>query len=311
MHNYLSDSSDQNYQKIVDELPRFFDGLISNAEVVQAMVGIASLMELSSRKDQVEKFNLTLAKKLLENPDPQLQQLGSAMMDKSIIGAVNFGELRQLILIPDRESIERLEAIVNDICDNPNVSPTVFRNTLDTIEMLGRVNEDALEKRLVAYLRGTSPRITNDEARKEMAQILSEFDVRQNLLGNSFEPLREFPDNEGDGQVPPLTVVLFYSDNTNTSREVINSLEALDLHNEIRFVVVCVDRAIGQDDAAAMQRIFPTVILVEPTKNGDFLRDCPVSTVPYMLLIDRDLKVVAVNVGVDQLRSKIEALQGN
>ncbi len=153
-------------------------------------------------------------------------------MDKSIIGAVNFLELRQLILIPDRDSINRLEAIVNDICNNPNVSPTVFRNTLDTIEMLGRVNEDALENRLVAYLRGTSPRITNDEARKEMAQILSEFDVRQNLLGTSFEPLREFPDNEVDGQVPPMTVVLYYSDITNASREVINSLEALDLHNE-------------------------------------------------------------------------------
>ena len=106
------------------------------------------------------------------------------------------------------------------------------------------------------------------------------------------------------------TVILFIASTHKPSIDWLVLLEVLAEGHplENRYVVVCIDEQLSGEFRQQMKQGFPAAIVIGPAEKEKYLQQCPIATVPYMIILDKEQQVVAADVDIDGVRVVLEKL---
>jgi hypothetical protein len=309
VQNYLQRPTDEEFANLETKLDAFISTIVPD----QFSSGLISdffvpLMSKSENTSHVRKFNAELADRLQNSEESVFQKEGDKIMDSIVIGAINWDNMRVLIRVDDKQTVNKLESFVKKLDVNPGVSVSTYSNVLSCIEFLGSGFSD-LKKSLVDELRSSIAKIPNNYKRDRVNDLIERFDVRNNLLGKPFELGTEVGKELAEPEKVP-TVILFLSLANPETTEWVEMLQNLDREHplESRFLIVCTDSNLPEDRSHKIKNEFPNAILIGPEETSDFLQQCPITHVPYIVVLDRENRVAAINVDIDRVRDQLRKL---
>lgn len=310
LHDYIQDSTDHNFDEVKGALTTLLDNLTPDVKINPEVRMILPIMDLSKREDHIREFKSLYGAKLKQSADPELRAFGALVFDETIIGAVNFETLRQDVLVGTQDSIRQLESIVDTISANPIVSTPVFLCTIGVIENLRPIDEKELENQLVAKLQLAIPAIPEDTTREQVSKGLSEYEIRRNLIGKIFDPANNLVSHVNSRNTHTATLIVFFSHKSSSSAKLISSLNEVEniVNMKVPCLLVCIDPSLTSDETEEIKAVFPAGNLIGPPDNADYLAECPILSVPYIVILDGEQKVVDVNVRVDQIRDELAKL---
>ena len=304
IQSYLLDPTNQEFAKLESKLDQLVSTITPDALTVKAMPKFVETMSTSKNAQHASKFNKKLAESLQNSLEPALRNVGDKIMDGIIIGSVDYAAMRRLIRIPDQQTISQLETIVTAIENNPNVSVSSYADIFAIVEGLRRINQNELETRLMDRLRGSTGKIKDRDKQNQVLKLFDGYDTRNNLFGHAFDLGREFADNPAL-PTDAATVILFFSPFQKLSCTWVASAMSLDQLDPLttRYIIVCTDAALGNDLAQEIKDEFPNGILIGPDGKDIYLQQCPITHIPYIIILDRNKRVAAVNVDIDEVRT--------
>ncbi len=177
-------------------------------------------------------------------------------------------------------------------------------------EITGRYE---LARRVLLELQKSTENRTDPLARQQATRVSSYGLVRNDALGKRFD----LSDTDARGNALDLSqfenrpcLITFYSPNSPQAAEIISRLEAtyqLVSRTDTKFIVVTVDQPMEGQTAIDLN---PEWIAInnDPNQKSGIFERCPVSHVPYWVLIDKSGSLVALNVPAEQLKTRIEAV---
>ncbi len=317
IHDYLLETTDGNLLNVKHQLDATADLLNECNGPTLILTKFIPLMSLSNRDDHVREFKWMIGSKLKAMDDPQDWKNGADIHDRLELGDIDYETLRRLVLARDEVSIEKLKQLVDAISASKFVSATPYRNTLSIVEDLSQIDANELRQTLAEKLRDSADAITHAQARKTVADLVADYDKRTALEGKPFDlGLDSIATSETSGKDYGATIVLFFSLQVTRSTDVVSLLSSRDFlplppTAKIRFVLVSIDEFPAAEVTARIKTAFGEVvenIIVTPPESAHFLKQCPISTVPYMIIVDRNRRVFRANVDIEKLREEIQAL---
>ncbi len=309
INSYLLEPTDQEFAKLESKLGEFISGLTSDVDIASEIPMLVRFMSNSKIDEHVHQFKLQLANSLQSSDEVVLKEIGDKIRDQLVVGSVNFDDLRRLIQFRDPQAIAKLEDLVNAVVDDPNISSSAYVYILTLVESLQQIDQNELEVRLREQLTTAVGKIANPDKRRKVGKWFDDYRIRNELIGKTFELGDAVIANPKLKMAAP-TVILFLSPATQLASEWIELLQGIEDHkpHANRYVIVCVDPELTEEFRQQFKKQFPAGILIGPEKSVRYLEQCPISQVPYVVILDDKQRVIAVNVDVYQIRSRLSEL---
>ena len=219
------------------------------------------------------------------------------------------------MLIGNQDSLKQLALAVDAICANSQISEIPFSKVLSLAENLSQIDQDQLRLEYVDRLREASRKVTDEEAAARIQQVFADYDKRNSLVGKTFD----LAGAQFDGQ--PIDVsqfenkvvaVVFFGLRHDVSRELLSRLTDYEylVSDGVEFVLDCVDDDVEPEKLGPLTKLRGVHVVTKSSAPG-YLDQCPISKVPYVVIMDRQHTVVEVNLNVDKLRASLEQLLGS
>ena len=102
---------------------------------------------------------------------------------------------------------------------------------------------------------------------------------------------------------------MFFGLRHDISRELLSRLPDYEylVSEGVEFVLDCADEGIKPEDLEPLAKMRGVHVVTKASAPGYF-DQCPISKVPYVLIMNRQHVVVEVNLNVDKLRASLEQL---
>jgi hypothetical protein len=311
IQNYLRNPTDQEFAKLESKVDMFVSAITTEEQTVELIPDFfVPLMSKSQNSTHVNNFNARLAEHLQNSDQPVFRNAGDRIMDKIVFGTpCNWDNLRVLIRANDQTTVNKLESLVALISDEPDVSVSTYSNILSCIEFLEPEVHKDLRISLINRVRSTVANITNEDKREQVVDLIDRYVVRDSLIGKPFDLRSELVENSALPDKAP-SVVLFVSSASPDRNELIENLKSLDqlvpLTN--RYIIVYTDSKLTEEVGDQLKLDFPNGILIGPEEKDSFLEQCPITHVPYIIILDRNGRVAAINVDISQVRNHLSTL---
>ncbi len=309
IHDYLLENSDENFVLVKQKL----DGLFQSptTTLISELSKIIPFIAGSDRADHIQEFSLLLSTKLQQQPNGQLRDLGLSIADELIVGPVNYGLLRQLVLTKNNDAINQLKEIVKAVSSEPNVSFHTYLNALSVVDNLREAGNDDASVDLIRLLRTASKKIADDDHRVKVTEIFKEYDKRFEMIGQKLDlPV----DSQDASHKDFVTIVGFFSAAAPDTEDWLSSLKETAHYSKlpVKFVLVSIDDEPDTFDVAKAREIFPGATIIDSSRKGFFLKQFPISWAPYLVILDKDQQIRRINADLNRIREQVlELIKSN
>ena len=279
-----------------------------------SLARLVTLATTSPRKDHVLELMSYAGTEFKKSNDEQIRSLGAKFHDDIFVGNFDFNAISDQMLTGNEDSLEQLAFAVDAVTANSQISEIPFSKVLSLAENLSQIGKDDLRKEYVDRLREASKKAENDAASARIQEVFADFDKRNSLTGKTFD----LAGNLFDGQ--PLDVkrldgkivaVVYLSLRQRASQELLSRLNDYEylVSEGVEFVLNCVGDDVKPEMLAPFAKMRGVNVVTKSSAPG-YWDQCPVSKVPYVVILDRKHNVVAVNINVDKMRAQLEKLVG-
>lgn len=245
---------------------------------------------------------------------PEVLRQLRMMKDLLVLNESGFGRLASEAKASGNyeQYLRKLEELLNEPDTGVDFVNLVY-NEIGYFEMIGRHD---LAKRILEQLKNSALKNTNEAAQLQGLRVVKFGLIRNELVGKPID-LNENDSNGNPIDVSRLTnrpvILLFYSPNAPRTSDVFNNLRftyELIRRTGVQVIAVAVEKANAEKFESGFD---PSWISVDSSieDTSKIFLQCPVSHVPYFVIIDRNGVVDSLNVPADQLKTKIEALEAS
>ncbi len=314
LRDYMQNPSDENYQEFEQRVAANEENLMIDLPSVRGLQQIVILVDASERKDHVKQFKLLVGNILKKSSTLEIWSVGAGIHDQMILGNIDFREMNRQILSGDETAIKELGEIVDNIdASDNNVSAVPIAKVISLVESLQQIGKFELEKKYIDILRQTSLETEFVQNENLVADTLRDYEKRKALINQTFDLSGSRFDGspiELEELQGKIVVILFYSASSSDSGDYLNRIVDLQYLSSqgVKWIICSAENEPNENLQKSIATANPKFIVVSKQSAPNYLEQCPISKVPFVLIIDRDQKVIDVNVYVDQLRIKLEKL---
>lgn len=313
-HDYSRDPTDETYAKLFEQFKVSIPTLRDDLPSAVSLARLVTLASSSPRKDQVFELMNYAGTEFKKSSLEAVRSMGAKFHDDMFVGNFDFSGIAEQMLTGDEESLRQLARAVDAVTADSEISEIPISKVLSLAENLSQIGQDELRHEYVERLREASKNVTNEATAALIHQVFSDYDKRNSLTGQAFD----LAANQYDGQPlevdqldGKIVVIAFFGLQHNVSREFLLRLVDYEylITQGVDFVLDCVDENADPTALKSYAERRGIHVLTKSSSPGYF-EQCPISKVPYLVILDRNHDVVAVNVNVDKLRSQLEQLVG-
>ncbi len=247
-----------------------------------------------------------------KNKDKKTWDIGTKIHDRILVGDTDFESLNTLLTLPDEQAVETLEWLTNRVAETRIGSRRVYRNLIEAIDCLSQSGREEQADNLMQLLKDSVSLIQDEVTINHVELMFEMLEKRENLIGTEFVirgvdfTKQQVANNFNDR----ITVVVFFSMHDVDSIQALTRFKNLSYleSSGVRFVAVCGDAAAFPQPFTTLVAGIPSMTFLDDASSEEYMKRCPVSFVPYVLILDRDHKVVANNPLVDRVRVMLEQM---
>jgi hypothetical protein len=309
-HDYTRNPTDESFARLIQQFrsstPKLKDDLVSSVSLAR----LVTLAAKSPRKEDVVELMNYAGTEFKQSSDESVRKLGAKIHDDIFVGNFDFNSISDQMLIGNEDSLKQLALAVDAVTANSQISEVPFSKVLALAENLSQIDRDDLREEYVSRLREASRNVTDEELSARIRQVIDDFDKRNSTVGKIFDlagnQYDDLPMNVGQLS-GKIVVVAYLGLRHRVSLEFVLRLSDYEylVSEGVEFVVVCVDDSFSTDELAVLAEKQGVHVVTKVSAPG-YLDQCPISKVPYLVVLNRQHNVVAVNVNVDKLRGLLE-----
>lgn len=313
-HDYSRNPTDETFAALLDQFKVSTPTLSDDLPSAVSLARLVTLATTSPRKDHVLELMDYAGAEFKKSENEQVRSLGAKFHDDIFVGDFDFNAMADQMLTGSEDSLNQLALAVDAVTANSQISEIPFSKVLSLAENLSQIGKDELRQEYVDRLRDASKRAGNDDVSARIQEVFADFDKRNSLTGKRFD----LAGNQFDGQ--PLDVarldgkivaVVYFGLRHRASQELLSRLNDYEylVSEGVEFVLICVRDYVKPEALASLAQMRGVNVATKSSAPG-YQDQCPVSKVPYVVILDQQHTVVAVNINVDKMRAQLEKLVG-
>ena len=291
---------------------KYGDGAFANLPEVKDMANmLASLARRQPNDPKVMKLQQTYATKVQASANPEIRAVGEQMFDDLVFGGVSLEVLRIDIAKGISDSLGRYRTLLDLLSNNPNVSEPAYQRIVSINESLLTVERAEEAKRVNDYLLSLLPKVTDEAKRANIAKYLSRQAERIGLLGNPID----LAGNAWDGTLleqtgKPTAVIFWSSQDANASTLMMKMVNAFPTTRDEQFKILAVTAEPLLEEGKARIPGFRTRLKFGSDElSRKLFERCPVDVLPYVLIVDSEGKVAAMNVSLTTIEDRLRNIR--
>ncbi len=210
----------------------------------------------------------------------------------------------------DQRAINELVEINATIAASPDLSVDVYRNVILALDAVRESHQKEKEPELRAQLKTAAANIPDESRRQDILKLLDEHQVRLNLIGTNFPLNSGAPAEQKLDPNATATAITFLNPDAEISLSFLEAWAQYDMVNvNEQFLIVTIgDTAPDTERLAQLQAAIPQALFINAPFNKYYTDRCPLSFVPYIVVLDSQQIVRGVNVGLGKFRELVISL---
>ena len=307
--------SEETWQRFKEAVVNHSDGYLKthqNAVVVSGMLLTMSKEGATKGKYAKQGFGV-LSEQLVKSEVASIREMADKLETLAIYGDFDLQTLPTRIMWSDPNGVRDLENALDKLAQNPDSDVNTWVSLIRGYESF--LATDKIEETGAAWKKVSDicDGLPDSEKKKTLREILRRQRARAMTVGTDFDvsgtilpDMTPFEPGEND------FVVVFFSDKSANSVAGLKRLgeEYRDQQATYR-PILAFEQGLTEKDLSSLHKIPKGISIASMETSRKFQRMIPVDFFPYILLIDRKGKVVAVNLHVDQIPNRIAKIQGD
>ncbi len=304
------------------ELDGSIDQLLSrfqdNPVVARELQGIVVQLMIRERRDKAVQMMEKLSQAYANSSNPNLQNMAEVIRDRMYLTQIEFDIVAEKMRAGDEAYKEQFLEMVEQLAQRKGMGKEIYREILWTERWLEEIDQYQDAERMLGTLEKNLADHPDETFRQIVAEDISKARSRLQLVG---QPLVLKGQNRAgtslstEDQHGKVTLVVFWSATEPNSVQLVQQLIQIYRRyqgRDLEIVSYCIDKNIAQALSVLGNQSPPWVSMYRkegvPDEQGP--DQAGVQQLPFLILLDRDGKVIDVNVSIRKLPAELEkALQ--
>ncbi|MEM7456872.1 MAG: hypothetical protein AAF456_21185 [Planctomycetota bacterium] len=317
VQHFVFDYTDENFELLMEQMEKSVPHVMKNsnsaASFDQMLAMIYGAVPDSETDERVRRLHLYVGNQFRMSDDPIVWRLGTAVHNRMIMGEVNFNALRNVVSIGEESAIEEVKTIVDGVIESGLAGRGVYLELLEMCEGMVHTGHGELGNELLDRLERSVPEIKEELTRVEVELIFQRRVQRNALKGEVFDLSgtdvleREISSAQLDGKA--VVIVMFSMVDADSLSPVRRLGDYAQYSSSgVEFIAACGDSEKGAEVYQTLIESLPDVVFTSGETGKEYLKRCPLTYVPYILILDREHRVVELNPDMEDLRTILNSI---
>ena len=311
-HDYSIDPTDEKFAKVLDQFKLSVPTLSDDVPSVVSLGRLIELVKNSPRQDHVVELMNVAGAEFKKSNIEMVRSVGAKFHDDIVLGEFDFAAIGEQMLMGDEESLKRLALAMDVVTRNPQISGIAFSKVLSLTDNLSQIGKEELELEYVKRLRDASNNVTDEDLSAGIQEVWANYDKRNALSGKTFDLTADQLHGQPldmERLKGKIVAVIFFGQRHGKSLDLIARLHDYEylISEGVEFVLCSIDEHPKPELLSPLTKV-RGINLVTKFGARAYREQCPVSNVPYTLILNRQHTVVATNIHEDDLRTRLEQL---
>ncbi|MCH2182646.1 MAG: TlpA family protein disulfide reductase [Mariniblastus sp.] len=307
----VEDADSSDLDATIDQmLSRFGD----NPVVARELQGLVVQLMIRERRDKAVEIMDKLSQAYANSSNPKLQNMSEVIRDRMYLTQIQFDVVAEKMRTGEEGYKEQFLEMVLQLAQRKDMGKEIYREILATERWLEEIDQYQDAERMLAILEKNLANHPDETFRQIVAEDITKARSRIQLVG---QPLVLKGQNRAgkslstEDQQGKVTLVVFWSaTEPNSVRFLQQMLQIYGRYQgrDLEIVSYCIDKNIAQALSVLGNQSPPWVSMYRKEDVADEQGPdrAGVQQLPFLILLDREGKVIDVNVSIRKLPDELE-----
>jgi hypothetical protein len=302
-----SDESYENFQIAAEKnLAGFVDNVKNSKSLASMLVAFSKRLPNHPKSSECLRY---FSQVLTEADNPVIKNLSAQLLEESVFGRFNIGTLKERITWSGVKAAEDLAGAVEQLAKHDEATMETWGTLIKAYE--GYFSIDKIEEAGAAWSKVSkiASGVPGDEKRQVLVDILDKQRIRASKIGTPFD-VAGVSAADGSSIEPDATkyTVVAFCDKQRESEAFLKKLKPLVQEPIKNFRIVLVfSTGLTEVDLKSLGSVPNRIYIGTDETSGSYFKQFPAAFFPYVILIDKQGKIVSANIDVDQVINRIAA----
>jgi hypothetical protein len=304
----------ETYDNVVRVADENIDGTCSDSDEAQSIAQLVfNLSQMHPSDPLADKIQTYFGEKLSSRSDQEIQSVGLAILENQAFGGVDLQALRDQIALNIGGADVKFGKVLQALESFPNASTTSYAKLLAANESLICVGKYDDAKNVANYLLRKAEKVADENTVRFIDKAIARQKQRIALVGKEFDLTGSTFDGQEIATSSEFTVIVFWSlldRKSAASMEIFVKTRPKTADSGFRILGAC-SQKFTPKVIQEMRNVQTEVLFCSDETTKKLSAQCPVDLMPYILVVDPDQKVIAMNVPISSLNFRMKQIMIN
>ena len=310
---FALDPSAATLQSLSSALRKYPDGYLESPEKAATLAAL--MFRVGKQSDEnteyIKKVYVELADQFDKSDLQDIKDIASTLRELSIFGEFDLPTLENRILWGDPSATDDLAGAFDAISEHPTSNPETWLTVIRAYERylaVGKIEQAGKSwQKMWAY----SEQLKNEKSKKAIQDILNRQKTRALFLDKTIDVSGYLlPDNEPiEANHQKYYAIIFCDKQPNSLRALVKLGEVANTERLKYLPVLVFENELSDNDMKTLHMVPKEIRIANFETSQKYYSMFPADFFPYVLVVDKEGKVISVNVDMEQIDSRVARVE--
>ncbi len=306
---FTQSPSEENYQKFADAVTQYPEGYLLTPEHAATLSALLYNMGNSSAQNRgfALKGYRVLIEQFANSKLEEVQRMGVKLESLAVFGSFNLPTLAYRIMWGDPTGSKDLEGALTSLLQNPDADLETWVTLIRAYESYLAI--DKIEETGTAWTRiwDLSNSLPESEKKTALQKILNRQRARAVAIGSPFDTSGFVMPNKQpfDRGEKDFVLVVFCDKGSNSLEMLVRIGKAVEEQQIAYHPVLAFEQELTKTDIDSLHMVPREISIASFETSQKYAQAFPTDFFPYLVLIDKNGNIIAANVDIDQVPTRI------